>query len=212
MIHKNTSINLYIVRHGESEANLDTKFLYGQSHEVNLTKRGAEQAIKLGRRLNRQGVKFDKVYSSISKRALKTASHVLKEIQYPLDGIVKTEELVEYSIGEWAGKVRDEVYTSEIRGSMNKMGPYFTPPKGESLMMVQRRLLPWLFDEILYNEEHLNKKVNIGVFTHAMTIRVLLHYVMGFNDRLIHRVRIDNASLTKLRFTEDGWYVDYVNR
>lgn len=212
MIHKNTNINLYIVRHGESEANLDTKFLYGQSHEVKLTNRGVEQAKKLGKRLKRKNIKFDKAYSSISKRALKTATHVLKEINYPLDGIIKTEELVEYSIGEWAGKIRDDVYTQETRNFMNKMGPYFTPPKGESLMMVQKRLLPWLFDEILYNEEYLNKDVNIGVFTHAMTIKVLLHYVMGFNDRLVYRVKIDNASLTKLRFTEDGWFVDWINR
>lgn len=212
MIHKNTEISLYIVRHGESEANLDTKLLYGRSHEVMLTKKGADQAIKLGKRLKRQGVNFDIVYSSISKRALQTASHVIKEIDYPSDGIVKTEELVEYSIGDWAGKVRDEIYTHEVRSTMDKMGPYFTPPEGESLMMVQKRIIPWLFDEILYNKNYVGTKVNIGVFTHAMTIRVLLHYVMGFNDRLVHRIRIDNASLTKLRFTEDGWYVDYINR
>ena len=212
MLHKNTQLNLYVIRHGQSVANLESKLLYGRSNEIVLTQKGERQATNLGKRMKRKRIKIDYAYSSIAQRALMTAENVLKEIDFSLEELIKTEDLVEYSIGEWAGKIRDEVYTSEIRGSMNIMGPYFTPPKGESLMMVQRRILPWLFDEIIYNEKYLGKKVNIAVFSHAMTIRVLLHYVMGFNDRLVHRIGIDNASLTKLRFTEDGWYVDYVNR
>ena len=212
MIHKNTSITLYIVRHAESTANLEKKKIYGRSHKVLLTPKGENQALRLGKELKRMRIKFDKVYSSISTRALMTAEIALSEIEFPKKEIIKTEELVEYSVGDWAGKIREEVYTPEIRFQMNTMGPFFTPPQGESLMMVQKRLLPWLFDEIIYNEKHLGHEVNIGVFTHAMTIKTLLHYAMGFNDRLIHRVRIDNASLTSLRFTEDGWYVDYVNR
>ena len=94
---------------------------------------------------------------------------------------------------------------------MNLMGPYFTPPKGESLVMVQRRVMQWLFDEIIYNENFIGKSLNIGVFTHSMTIRVLLHYIMGFNDRLIYRIKINNTGLSIVRFTEAGWYVDGVN-
>lgn len=212
MSHQNTRINLYIVRHGQSVANLEKKLLFGQGHNVPLTKLGEKQAKKLGIEFNRRRIYFDKVYSSKSERAYNTAKISLNEISYPINSIIKTDELVEYSVGEWEGKTREEVYTPETRFRMNTMGPFFAPPKGESLMMVQRRILPWLFDEIIYNEENWGKKLNIGVFTHAMTIRTLLHYAMGFNDRLIHRIGIDNASLTKLRFTEDGWYVDYVNR
>ena len=151
MLHKNTQLNLYVIRHGQSVANLESKLLYGRSNEVVLTPKGEKQATNLGKRMKRKNIKINYAYSSIAQRALMTAENVLKEVDFPLEELIKTEDLVEYSIGEWAGKIRDEVYTSEIRASMNIMGPYFTPPTGESLMMVQRRLLPWLFDEIIYN-------------------------------------------------------------
>ncbi|MCA9375276.1 hypothetical protein KC622_03020 [Candidatus Dojkabacteria bacterium] len=35
---------------------------------------------------------------------------------------------------------------------------------------------------------------------------------MHFDDRFIHRVRLDNASVTKLRFTSRGWFIDYIDR
>lgn len=210
-MHKNTKLTLYIIRHGQSEANLETRLVNGQSHESPLTEKGQRQAIKLGKRLKRKNIKFQEVYCSTSLRAIQTAKLTSAEIDFDLNKIHKIPGLVEYSTGDWAGNIRDEIYTPEVTHSMNLLGPYFTPPKGESLVMVQRRVLQWLFDEIIYNEKYIGKSENIGVFTHGMTIRVLLHYIMGFNDRLIHRIKVDNTGLTIVRFTEVGWYVDGVN-
>ncbi len=211
MLHKNTNLTLYIVRHGESEINLERNLVVGQSHESPLTPKGEKQAAKLGLTLKRKRIKFDFVYSSSSMRAYQTAQITTEKIGFDPDEIKKDDRIVEYSVGDWAGGKRDEIYTSEVTKSMNLMGPYFTPPKGESLVMVQRRVMQWLFDEIIYNENYIGKTLDIGVFTHSMIIRVLLHYIMGFNDRLIYRIKINNTGLSIVRFTEAGWYVDGVN-
>lgn len=211
MLHQNTSFTLYIVRHGQSEKNLQHDVLYGRSESSPLTVKGERQATKLGKRLKRQGVKFDYVYSSPSTRAIETAKLATKEVDFPETEIMLSEEIVEYSIGDWADQKRADTYTPEVMFAMNTMGPYFVPPNGESMIMVQKRVINWLIEEILHNEKYLDKENNIAIFSHAMTIRTLLQFVMGFNDRLIHRVAIDNASLTKLRFNKDGWFVDGVN-
>jgi len=144
MLHKNTNLTLYIVRHGESEINLERNLVVGQSHESPLTPKGEKQAAKLGLTLKRKRIKFDFVYSSSSMRAYQTAQITTEKIGFDPDEIKKDDRIVEYSVGDWAGGKRDEIYTSEVTKSMNLMGPYFTPPKGESLVMVQRRVMQWL--------------------------------------------------------------------
>ena len=211
MIPKDTNLKLYIVRHGESEANLEKLLVTGRSHCSPLTEKGRRQAVKLGRVLKRKDIVFDQVYCSSSKRALQTAELATHELDFAKNAIRQDDRLVEYSLGAWAGSVRSEIYTPEVTNAMNVLGPYFTPPEGESLVMVQRRVLPWLLDEIIYKQDNMGKILNIGVFTHAMTIRVLLQYILGFNDRLINKVRIDNAGLSIVRFTENGWFLDGVN-
>lgn len=211
MLHQNTSITLYIVRHGQSEKNLQRDILYGRSESSPLTKKGKLQATKLGKRLKRQGVKFDYVYSSPFTRALDTAKLTTQEIGFPESKIQLNDDIIEYSIGDWADKKRQETYTLEVMYAMNTKGPYFIPPNGESLIMVQKRVTNWLIEEILHNEKYLDKETNIAIFSHAMTIKTLLQFIMGFNDRLMYRIAIDNAGLIKLRFNKDGWFVDGVN-
>lgn len=64
-------MNIYIVRHGETDWNVQLK-LQGRS-DIPLNATGIEQAEQTGENLKKAGISFDKVYSSPLQRAVKTA-------------------------------------------------------------------------------------------------------------------------------------------
>ena len=61
---------LVLMRHGESQWNLENRFT-GWT-DVDLTETGREQARKAGELLKKEGYTFDLAYSSVLKRAIRT--------------------------------------------------------------------------------------------------------------------------------------------
>ncbi|MEF9996644.1 MAG: 2,3-bisphosphoglycerate-dependent phosphoglycerate mutase, partial [Burkholderiaceae bacterium] len=61
---------LVLMRHGESQWNLDNRFT-GWT-DVDLTERGREEARAAGELLKREGYEFDIAYTSVLKRAIRT--------------------------------------------------------------------------------------------------------------------------------------------
>src|SRR3546814_11958674 len=61
---------LVLMRHGESQWNLENRFT-GWT-DVDLTDTGREQARQAGELLKQQGFEFDLAYSSVLKRAIRT--------------------------------------------------------------------------------------------------------------------------------------------
>lgn len=71
-------IKLVIVRHGESIWNLENRFT-GWT-DVELSKKGVEEAIEAGKVLKEQGFTFDLAFTSVLKRANDTLDLILKEL------------------------------------------------------------------------------------------------------------------------------------
>lgn len=207
----NTKLKVYLIRHAQSTLNQKPDLITGRSPEIPLTEQGKKGAKNLGEKLLKEGVIFNTVYSSPLKRSKDTCEEVCKVLQIPREEIVEVPELIEYSAGEWEEQKRQEVYTPELVAKMNTIGPFFIPPKGESQRMVERRVSNWFEDEILYNPDFSNGEFTIGIFSHGLTIKCFLHYVMGFNDRLIYKITLDNGSVSVLRFDQTGWYIDKIN-
>ncbi|MGD7366484.1 2,3-bisphosphoglycerate-dependent phosphoglycerate mutase, partial [Ralstonia pseudosolanacearum] len=61
---------LVLMRHGESQWNLENRFT-GWT-DADLTETGREQARKAGELLKKEGYTFDLAYSSVLKRAIRT--------------------------------------------------------------------------------------------------------------------------------------------
>ena len=72
-------IKLVLVRHGQSEWNLENRFT-GWT-DVNLSEKGVNEAIEAGRVLKQNGFKFDLAFTSVLKRAEDTLSYILKEMK-----------------------------------------------------------------------------------------------------------------------------------
>ena len=116
-------------------------------------------------------------------------------------------ELREYSAGDWTGSQRDQL-SPEIYSKMNILNNSFLPPNGESLNQVERRASQWLENKILYNPD---VKSDILVFSHGMTIKCLIHYILGFDQSFTWKIKIDNTSITSLKFDQNGWHLLKLN-
>ena len=70
-------VKLVLIRHGESQWNLENRFT-GWT-DVELSKTGINEAVNAGRKLKEAGFKFDVAYTSVLKRANDTLKLVLLE-------------------------------------------------------------------------------------------------------------------------------------
>lgn len=204
---------LLLIRHGESEVNVQPDLL-GQTANVKLTELGKSQAKLLGEYFNRNDETFDVVCSSTYDRAVETAKIVVANSKIPNYPIEYTDCLREYSAGEWTGGSRKEIITTEVIHRMSMLGQTFQPPNGESQHQVERRVSDWLESRFLYNKEFHELcntyKIKVACFSHGLTIKCLLHYIMGFDQNFTWKVDIKNTSITRLYFN-DGWYVKSIN-
>lgn len=206
-----TNINLYIVRHGQSITNT-TPNIVGQLPIDPLSDLGKNQSRLLRARFIKQNLEFDEAYSSPYIRAINTA-------EISLDGVKSSfkiaNELREYSAGDWIGSNRSDLLTEDLKIKMGLLGQSFLPPNGESLNQVERRASKWLEDNILYNPELIerskNNPLNIVLFSHGMTIKCLLQYIMGFDRTFTWKIEINNTSVTKVSFSKEGWRLHYIN-
>lgn len=194
------SVDLYLIRHGQSTAQLDKKVSQYSAPQAALSLLGLYQARALGKRFKRENKKFDYVFTSPYKRAWKTCYWATRIIRFPQTKILVDENLREQSIGEWEGKRK-----LRIIGSIN-----LVPPKGESLKMVKKRGMYWFKNKVL-GKLSSSKNIRIAVFTHSQWIRSFLHFVMGFDERIIEKIKIENTSVTKLRYSTEGWEIITLN-
>lgn len=209
MHHRDTNIRLYLIRHAESERNRQPHLIGGQAPDTPLTELGLKQARALAQRFAQEGKIFRRIYSSPYVRTMQTTREIVT--YYPELSVRVAPELVEFSQGEWEDRVREEVYTDDVRYRMAAKTVDFTPPNGDSQRSLMRRASGWLEDEILQNPELLRGPQEILVVTHGLTIRCLMQYILGFDRSLTWRWSIDNTSISSFRFDWRGWHPECVN-
>lgn len=211
------AFNLYLIRHGQSAVNVIPDQM-GQDPETPLTEHGRGQAKRLRERFTEEGLGFMHVFSSDYTRALDTA----KIVTHPHDDFIQVyHDLREYSAGDWKGTRRSEILDPKVLAKMGYLNNAFLPPNGESMNQVERRASLWLEDTILYNKSIQDQaaflrdkgypKMNIAVFSHGMTIKCLLHHIMGFDKSFTWKLTLENTSICKLVFNEEGWRLITIN-
>ncbi len=125
-----TSVQLTLVRHGESEWNRD-QLCQGQEGDTPLTETGREQAKKVGQELRTKH--FDAIVTSDLKRTRETADSIAHELKMPVREY--SSLLRERKFGQWVGRllaeVKDEFPPVFREGEFGLT--HTTPPDGESL-------------------------------------------------------------------------------
>ncbi len=213
MILNNTEFDFYFIRHGESESNIAPGLAAGANFDAPITERGHRQAEALGRRLADEGVEFDHIYSSTMVRAVQTTQGMLKSMGQPDREFEQVAAIMERQIPSWRGRLKTEVWTPETTLESATRGRWFQPGDGESARFVERRFSNWLEDEFMFNPawDSSEGRKTIAIVSHGDAMRFIFHFIMGFNDRLIFNFRIGNCSISRFRFSEDGWSVLSIN-
>ncbi|MFD1851601.1 histidine phosphatase family protein [Oceanobacillus bengalensis] len=188
-------LNLYFVRHGETEWNVQNR-LQGQL-DSRLTSNGIQSARLLARKL--EATKFESVISSSSKRAVHTAELLIgnRPLSFRTD-----EHLLEINLGSWQGKTVEEI---------KKMDPhnyncYFHHPnlymrnenETENFIDVKERL-----EAFLKTMQKTYQSGNLLIVTHGMVIKVLQMMCKSNSiKQLWDPPAIEGTSLTVVRIEE----------
>ncbi len=213
MIHENVQFDLYFIRHGESENNIQPGIAAGANFDAPMTERGHQQSIALGERLRKVGVTFDRIYSSTLIRAVQTTEGMLKGMGLEDAHFEKVPQIIERQIPAWRGKMVADVLPTELQFILAEKGKWFQPADGESERAVERRAGNWLEDEVLFNPELLEKPGThtIAIISHGITMKALLHYITNWDTAFIRRTEIHNTSISRFRFGKTGWSVVTIN-
>ena len=201
-------LDLYLIRHAESEMNLNQHLIGGRSNQTPLSALGNVQALWLGRRLEEQKVLFDQVYCSTAVRTRQTAKIVCELINYPLEDIVYSERILELDEGDWEGQPREQIYTAPILAEINSNNWNFTPPNGESQREVEERMYSWIEENLLAQPR---ERLIAGVFTHGLAIKCLLRGILESKPGMTYKIELENTSITRLKYDQNGWHLRTVN-
>ncbi|MFH0892103.1 MAG: histidine phosphatase family protein [Candidatus Falkowbacteria bacterium] len=204
-------LDLYLIRHGECVANTQADRIGGQTNESPLTPLGEAQAVYLGRRLARNRIRFDLVFSSSAARAIATAGIVCPYAVFPLEKIIICPDLLELNQGDWQGKKRSDTYTVECLKDMNLLHPDFAAPNGESQRIVEHRMFRWLHEFNLPATGLKKKTTTAAVFGHGMAFKCFLRGILNSSPVMTFKFDIDNTSVTRLTFGREGWRVKTIN-
>ncbi|MCI8925064.1 MAG: histidine phosphatase family protein [Lachnospiraceae bacterium] len=160
-------MKLYLVRHGETDWNLQNR-IQGQT-DTPLNEQGRRQAQELAMKLKEKH-HISSLYSSRQKRAFETAQVVGRMIG--LEPQIR-QGLEEISLGKWEGytwrQVREQFPEAYQAWYNNRR--YQVPPQGESYQQLLDRLLPTLADLMEKNGG------NVLAVTHSAVIMTLLSFV-----------------------------------
>jgi broad specificity phosphatase PhoE len=84
----------------------------------------------------------------------------------------------------------------------------FKPPNGESQKQVGERMYTWMEKNPIKKYE---QEPKVAVISHGMAIKCLLKKIMDFSPKLTYKILLDNTSITRLQYSQEGWSVIKIN-
>ena len=209
-------IKLVLVRHGQSEWNLENRFT-GWT-DVELTEQGMKEAEEAGIALREQGFHFDLGYTSVLKRAEHTLDLILKEMGEENIEIKRNWRLNERHYGALQGLNKDE--TKEKYGAeqvllwrrstdvrppeLDVTDPRYPGndpkykdltedelPKTENLIDTIKRVTQYWNSDI---EKSLKEGKNVIIVAHGNSLRGLMKYLDNISDEDIIKLEIQTGN------------------
>lgn len=168
---------LIIVRHGQSTWNLENRFT-GEV-DVDLTPLGEEEAKKAGWLL--KAYHFDKAYTSVLKRAIRSLDIILKETGNAHVPITRTPALNERNYGDLQGlnKTETEQQYGAVQVLLWRRSYDVAPPNGESLKNTYDRVVTYYTKEI---EPDLKGGKDVLIVAHGNSLRALMMYLENISQ------------------------------
>ena len=207
--------NLILVRHGQSEWNLENRFTGWV--DVDLSPKGKLEACKAGELIKEKKIKFDYFFTSYQKRAINTLKLILNTLGIKDAHIIKAWQLNERHYGSLTGLNKDEMKKKlgekkvhEFRRSwdispdpLSKNNPYHPAnieaykdvpleniPDTESLKDTYERVLPYFTKEI--QNKLINK--NILISAHGNSLRAICKFLFKLSEDKIPKLEIPTGN------------------
>lgn len=165
---------LVLLRHGQSQWNLENRFT--GFHDVDITEKGAEEAINAGKLLKKARISFDQAFTSTLTRASHTARLALESAGQKalIETMIAHDDLRERDYGDLTGLDKDETRAKygEEQVHIWRRSYDVRPPGGECLQdVVEKRVRP-------YYESHIKSLVgqgrNVLITAHGNSLRAML--------------------------------------
>lgn len=182
------SVRLFLVRHGEVDANRSYRYLGRRDDALNDT--GRHQAEALAGAFN--DLKIDAVVSSPLRRAAETARCI-----GDLTGraVESDSRLVELDFGDWDGRSRAEVIGTSEEGRRLveawEADPSIPVPGGESLTQLQGRVV-----ELAGELVAMRAGSTVALVSHMGAIKTLLLAALNLPLESANRIFLDPATIT----------------
>tara|TARA_B100001564_G_scaffold215932_1_gene181795 strand:+ start:353 stop:1069 length:717 start_codon:yes stop_codon:yes gene_type:complete len=221
--------HLILVRHGQSEWNLEKRFTGWV--DVDLAANGRLEACKSGELIKEKNILIDYFFSSLQLRAINTLKLILNTMRIKVD-FVKAWELNERHYGALTGLNKDEMKKKfgekkihEFRRSwnikpdpLNKNNPYHpinietykdiskeNIPDTESLEDTYNRVIPYYKSNI---ENKLIENKNILVVAHGNSIRSLCKYLFRLDEKKISSLEIPTGNPLNVKFDTNNKIIE----
>jgi alpha-ribazole phosphatase len=199
------STRLLIVRHGQTDWNIDGRF-QGQT-DIPLNQTGVEQAQSISRRLASESP--DAIYASDLQRAWETAKIIhkslLPERACPL---IAEPRLREMCFGEWEGLTYAEIKMRQPRLLQRWESDleHNSPPNGETLLELVKRVQE-AHESIL--TAHPNASVML--VAHGGPLQMLISQALGVPPGRFWQFHLYNASFSELHVYPEGAMLNLLN-
>lgn len=212
MRHDLSSANLVLVRHGQSQWNLENRFTGWI--DVDLTEQGVQEAHSAGQQIREAGIEFDTAWTSVLQRAIHTLWIILDEIEAPWLPVTRDWRLNERHYGGLQGLNKAETAAQHGEDQVHiwrrsydipppplvaqhqdhprfdrryRDVPAELLPAAESLKLTLERVLPWWESEMV---PALQSGQRVLVAAHGNSIRAIVKHLESVPDSEIPQVNI----------------------
>lgn len=192
---------LALVRHGQSEWNLQKRFTGWR--DPDLTAAGAQEARDVGRKLLTLGIEIEIAHCSALLRARHTLDLILDELDLQNIPIISNPALNERDYGDLSGmskaEARERWGEEQIREWRRSYD--IAPPGGESLKDTVERVSPYFYSHIL--PDVMRGKATI-VAAHGNSLRALSMTLEKLSPDAVATLEISTADLIVYELGADG--------
>jgi len=179
------STKLFLVRHGQSQWNLENRFTGWQ--DIDLSSQGEIEAQQAGRYIENELI--DIAFTSGLIRAQRTLEIMLRQANKNEITIIKDKALNERAYGDLEGfnKAETAKKFGEQQVHIWRRSFDVAPPNGESLKDTYKRVIPYFETTIL---PHIKQQKNTLIVAHGNSLRSLIMYLEKLNSDEILKVEI----------------------
>ncbi len=192
---------LVLVRHGQSEWNLEN--LFTGWRDVDLSEQGVAEARAAGRKLAAQGFRFDVAFTSVLRRAQRTLDLMLEELGQTGIPVFEDQALNERDYGDLVGLNKDDARRrwGDEQVLVWRRSYDVAPPGGESLRDTAARVLPYYIQEML---PRVLRGDRVLVSAHGNSLRALVMVLDRHTPASIVKLNLETGVPMVYRLNADS--------